>query len=319
MRAPAKLTLGLRVTGLLPGGYHALDALVVAVDAPADVVTVTDAPAGVSAHVHGPFAEGVPTDDANLAVRAALALLPADAGLHLDLEKHIPAGAGLGGGSSDAAAVRDAVLVVRNGLGLEPWMDRLLRAAPPRGQVVTASQGLTPLLVNNQPDPHAWMDPVNAQSYVRAIGTALAAALPAEGPALRAATDAYVARLAALHDRCAERFAAIPPARRIFVVGHPGFGYFAARFGLEMLAPPHGAGAGAVAALVRQVRARRLRALYFTGPEDAALMRRVAAEAGVPLLGRLFAETLSAPDGLAPTYEALIRHDTTLLVTGMSA
>jgi 4-diphosphocytidyl-2-C-methyl-D-erythritol kinase len=116
MRAPAKLTLGLRVTGLLAGGYHALDALVVAVDAPADVVTVTDAPAGVSAHVHGPFAEGVPTDDANLAVRAALALLPADAGLHLDLEKHIPAGAGLGGGSSDAAA---ALRVLRDRYGID--------------------------------------------------------------------------------------------------------------------------------------------------------------------------------------------------------
>jgi 4-diphosphocytidyl-2-C-methyl-D-erythritol kinase len=109
MRAHAKLTLGLRVTGLLPGGYHALDALVVAVDAPADVVTITDAPAGVSAHVHGPLADGVPTDDANLAVRAAVALVPSGVGLHLDLEKHIPSGAGLGGGSSDAAAVLRAL------------------------------------------------------------------------------------------------------------------------------------------------------------------------------------------------------------------
>lgn len=109
MRAHAKLTLGLRVTGLLPGGYHALDALVVAVDAPADVITLTDGPAGITARVHGPLADGVPTDDANLAVRGALALLPADAGLHLDLEKRIPAGAGLGGGSSDAAAVLRAL------------------------------------------------------------------------------------------------------------------------------------------------------------------------------------------------------------------
>lgn len=109
MRAHAKLTLGLRVTGLLPGGYHALDALVVAVDAPADVLTVTDGTEGVAARVHGPLADGVPTDDANLAVRAALALLPAGAGVLLDLEKHIPAGAGLGGGSSDAAVVLRAL------------------------------------------------------------------------------------------------------------------------------------------------------------------------------------------------------------------
>lgn len=220
---------------------------------------------------------------------------------------------------SDAVAVRDALLVVRNGLGLEPWLDRLLRATPPRGQVVTASAGVAPLLIGTQPDPHAWLDPVNGQAYALAIGTALAQALPAQASELNAATRDYINRLAALQQHCAERFAAVPPERRVFVVGHPGFGYFAARFGLEMLAPPRHAGAGAVAALVRQVRARQLRALYFTGPEDAALMRRVAAEAGVPVLGRLFAETLSAADGLAPTYEALIRHDTALLLSGMSA
>jgi 4-diphosphocytidyl-2-C-methyl-D-erythritol kinase len=104
MRAPTKLTLALRVTGVLPDGYHALDALVVDVDAPADLLSVADAGAGVRLHVHGPRAGGVPTDASNLAVRAVLALLPEGAGLHLDLEKHIPAGAGLGGGSADAAA-----------------------------------------------------------------------------------------------------------------------------------------------------------------------------------------------------------------------
>ncbi len=220
---------------------------------------------------------------------------------------------------SDAAAVRDARLVVRNGLGLEPWLDHLLRAAPPRGQLVTASAGITPLISHDQPDPHAWLDPANAQSYATAIGTALAQVLPAQAEALDAATRAYVARLDRLQQRCAERFAAVPAERRVFAIGHPGFAYFAARFGLEMLAPPRGAGAGAVAALVRQVRARRLRALYFTGPEDAALMRRVAAEASLPVLGRLFAETLSASDGLAPSYEALMQHNTTLLVAGMAA
>ena len=109
MRADAKLTLALRVTGLLPDGYHALDALVVAVDAPADRITIAATTDGVTARVHGPEAGGVPDDAENLAVRAARALLPAGVGLHLDLEKHIPAGAGLGGGSSDAATVLRAL------------------------------------------------------------------------------------------------------------------------------------------------------------------------------------------------------------------
>ena len=105
MRANVKLTLALHVTGVLPNGYHSLDALVVEVDAPSDVVTLDERGIGISCSVHGPTSGGVPSDDSNLAVRAASALLPELKSLSIDIEKNIPSGAGLGGGSSDAAAV----------------------------------------------------------------------------------------------------------------------------------------------------------------------------------------------------------------------
>ncbi len=223
---------------------------------------------------------------------------------------------------SDAVALRQAALVVRNGLGLEPWLDRLLRAAPPRGRVLTASDGWPALIANGVADPHAWLDPAAARHYVRGIGAALAAALPAQAAPLQAATAAYLTRLEALEAWVLAQVAGVAPERRVFVTGHPGFAYFAARFGLRALATPPqawgGQGAGQLAALVNQVRGGQVRALFSTGPEDATLMGRVAAEAGVPLRGRLYAETLSAPDGPAATYEALVRHNTGLLVAAMA-
>lgn len=224
---------------------------------------------------------------------------------------------------SDAVAVRDAALLVRNGLNLEPWLDRLMRSAPPRGRVVTASEGITPRQGERGPDPHAWLDPRLAQQYARNIGAGLAAVLPAVQVEIEAATAAYIARLEALDAWAAQQLAAVPPERRIFAVGHAGFGYLAARYGLEMLAPQRAYGgqvaAGFVAELIREVRARQLRALFSTGPEDLGLMQRVAAEAGVTLAGRLYAETLSPPDGPAPSYEALTRHNIGLLVSAMLA
>ena len=101
--APAKLTLSLRVTGVRPDGYHLLDAEMVAVDL-ADTLYFSDGDglevvdAGASAGGHGE----VPTDGSNL-VRKALSLVGRKA--HVRLVKRIPAGAGLGGGSADAAAV----------------------------------------------------------------------------------------------------------------------------------------------------------------------------------------------------------------------
>lgn len=112
-RAPAKLTLSLRVLGRRPDGYHELDALVVALREPADLVRVTVAAAGTGAapvelELHG-RAAGVPPGDDNLAVRAARAVAPPGTHVRIRLEKAIPPGSGLGGGSSDAAAVLAAL------------------------------------------------------------------------------------------------------------------------------------------------------------------------------------------------------------------
>ena len=98
VRAPAKLTLSLRVTGVRADGYHLLDAEMVTLDL-ADTLTFDR---GDALTVSGPFAAGVPTDDANL-VRRALRLVGRQAAVHV--EKSIPSGGGLGGGSADAAAV----------------------------------------------------------------------------------------------------------------------------------------------------------------------------------------------------------------------
>ena len=98
VRAPAKLTLTLRVTGVRDDGYHLIDAEMVTLEL-ADVLTIGPGDALVAG---GPFADGVPTDDTNL-VRGALRLAGRRASVQLD--KHIPHGGGLGGGSADAAAV----------------------------------------------------------------------------------------------------------------------------------------------------------------------------------------------------------------------
>ncbi|HKN91183.1 MAG TPA: hypothetical protein VJ622_12965 [Acidimicrobiia bacterium] len=128
--ARAKLTLSLRVLGRRPDGYHELEGLVVSLRDPHDVVGLRiQAPFGVRVRLSGRAVIGVPADDTNLAARAARLLLEAAAegedpgpwaasGLDISLHKSIPAGAGLGGGSADAAGtlVGGARLL---GLGLD--------------------------------------------------------------------------------------------------------------------------------------------------------------------------------------------------------
>lgn len=97
--APAKLTLSLRITGVRPDGYHLIDAEMVTLSLH-DVLTIDPDGDGIAAT--GRYAEGMPTDERNL-VAKALWLIERTA--HVTIEKRIPHGGGLGGGSSDAAAV----------------------------------------------------------------------------------------------------------------------------------------------------------------------------------------------------------------------
>lgn len=97
--APAKLTVSLRITGVRDDGYHLLDAEMVSLDL-ADTLVFEPRRTGLT--VTGPYREGVPTGPDNLVARA-LALTGQSA--HVHLHKAIPHGGGLGGGSTDAAAV----------------------------------------------------------------------------------------------------------------------------------------------------------------------------------------------------------------------
>ncbi len=102
--APAKLTLRLKITGIRSDGYHLIDAEMVSLDL-CDLIEITPHSHGKGAShitVTGPFAKGVPTDSSNL-VHRALQLVGRSA--EVQIHKVIPHGGGLGGGSSNAAAI----------------------------------------------------------------------------------------------------------------------------------------------------------------------------------------------------------------------
>lgn len=108
LAAPAKVNLNLNITGRRADGYHLLDSVVV-FTAFGDVIDVTPAAQATdTVTVTGPFADSLTGSDDNICLRALSAFREAGGaapGMALTIDKQIPVGAGLGGGSSDAAAV----------------------------------------------------------------------------------------------------------------------------------------------------------------------------------------------------------------------
>jgi 4-diphosphocytidyl-2-C-methyl-D-erythritol kinase len=137
--APAKVNLFLHVTGRRADGYHTLESLFALIDL-CDRITLE--PRDDGAVARGNDVEGVPADD-DLAVRAARALqreARIDLGVTLGVDKHIPMGAGLGGGSSDAASVLLA-------------LNRLWRLDWPRARLIEIARTLgadVPFFVGGQ-------------------------------------------------------------------------------------------------------------------------------------------------------------------------
>jgi zinc/manganese transport system substrate-binding protein len=172
------------------------------------------------------------------------------------------------------------------------------------------------------PDPHAWQDLRHGQHYVRAIAAALAAADAAGEATYRRNAEAYLARLAALDGWVKAEIGRVPEARRRVVTSHDAFGYFGAAYGITFLSPQGVSteaepSAAQVARLIRQMKAENITAVFMENMANPATLRRVAAEAGVTVGGRLFSDALSPPGGPAPDYEAMFRHNVGLLVPAM--
>jgi zinc/manganese transport system substrate-binding protein len=245
---------------------------------------------------------------------------------------------------SHVQAIAGARLLLRNGLGFDPWFDRLAAAAGSRAAMVTASEAVTPLVMDAHAhdhdhggagrrrhhsvgprrvaDPHAWQDVRNAMLYADAIAAGLIAADPSGAAATRAALSAYRARLERLDADIRAAIATVPEARRVVVTSHQAFGYFAAAYGVRMLAPQGVStetepSAREVAELIRFMRAERVTAVFLENISNPALLRRIAAETGARIGGRLYSDALSAEGGPAPTYEAMMRHNLGLLVPAM--
>jgi zinc/manganese transport system substrate-binding protein len=224
---------------------------------------------------------------------------------------------------ADARKIADAKLLVVNGLGLEGWLPRLVQSSGSKALIVTATDGIAALRINSAADPHAWQSVVNARIYVADIRDALVAADPADAEAFRANAAAYLAKLDALDQEVRGSVAQIPPARRKVISTHGAFGYFAAAYGIEFIAPlgvstESEASARDIARIITQIRSEKIPAVFLENISDVRLIRRISAETGARIGGTLFSDSLSDEKGDAPTYIELVRHNIKALTSALA-
>ena len=235
---------------------------------------------------------------------------------------------------TDAKALVQSRVLVINGLGFEPWAQKLAKSAGYKGETMVASKGVKPLAMaeekghegkghpHDEADPHAWQNPLNVVLYTRNIAAALAKTDPAGATAYQANASAYVKELQALDAWAKAQFAAIPADKRKVITSHDAFGYLAAQYQIGFLAP-QGVSTAAepsakeVAQLIRQIQREKIRAVFVENMSNPRLLAQLGKDTGVTVGPALYVDALSAAGGPADSYLRLMRHNVTQLAAGM--
>lgn len=233
----------------------------------------------------------------------------------------------------DAVSLAEADLVFENGVGFETWLDKLYSSSGTRARRVVVTDGLklregddrepgTAHHHNDEHDPHVWHDVKNAAHMVGAIRDTLVQADPPNADKYLINAAAYLDRLGALDAWVVEQVGGLPKERRKLVTSHDTFGYFADRYGFEVVgdmlssvsteaADPSPA---AFARLAGAVRAAGVPAIFAENVHNPKLMERLAKEAGVRLAPPLYTDALGPPGGDGDSYEKMIRHNVATIV-----
>jgi zinc/manganese transport system substrate-binding protein/manganese/iron transport system substrate-binding protein len=226
---------------------------------------------------------------------------------------------------ADVEAIANAQLVVENGVGLESWLADTIESAGYHGPVVDASQGVRLRQAGGQPDPHIWQDPRNAMVMAANIERGMARAEPEEAGFYQKNLDAYTKDLQGL-DAWVERQTASLASRKV-VTNHDAFGYYLARYHLQLVGsviPSFDSSAELsgrdIRDLVARIKATGARAVFSETTLPPRAAETIGREAGVKVVtgeDALYGDALGPPGSDGDSYYRMIRHNTLTIVSAL--
>lgn len=244
---------------------------------------------------------------------------------------------------SDARALAEADLVLRSGGEVDGWLGDLLDGAGGGAREVTLIDSVRTVEggggdghgdededageggPGDEVDPHWWQDPRNARAAALRIRDALSEADPAGRRVYEANAARYAERLRRLDAQVAECIRRVPPARRKLVTTHDALGYFARRYGLDVvgalipsLSSRAQPSAGQTARLVEQVRREGVQAIFPESSLSPKLERAVARETGARVGRALWADSLGPPGSGGATYLESIAWNARAIAEGLT-
>jgi ABC-type Zn uptake system ZnuABC Zn-binding protein ZnuA len=226
---------------------------------------------------------------------------------------------------SDAAELADADVVFKSGGDLDEWLDDVVESAGGDAKEITLIDSVKTIEGEDETDPHWWQSPRNAILAVRAIRDALADADPSGRAGYDRRAAGYIDELERLDAAIASCMDEVPAAKRKLVTTHDALGYFADRYGIEVIgalipsmstqAQPS---AKDIDGLVEQIESEGVEAIFPEAAVSKKLEQAVSRETGAEVGGELWADTLGPEGSSGASYLEAMRANAQTLAEGMS-
>jgi ABC-type Zn uptake system ZnuABC Zn-binding protein ZnuA len=227
----------------------------------------------------------------------------------------------------DVRVLVKANLILQNGLTFEGWITDLIKNSGSKAPVITITDGIIPItseMHQNATDPHAWMEPVNGKVYAHNIKAALLQLLPNHHEQITAQFDKYIAQLDELDNYIKENIARIDTNKRILITSHDSFHYYGRRYGLR-LESVMGTSTDAdvrTSDLIRLnevIQQHKIPVVFIESTINPKLLNQVAADNDISIGGKLYSDSLGDKDSPASTYLKMVRHNTDVIVSGLTS
>jgi zinc/manganese transport system substrate-binding protein len=228
-------------------------------------------------------------------------------------------------------AVAGAQLLVANGLGFEPWLERLIDAAAFKGNLVIATTGIEPLASTEESeeghandedhdpghgaaDPHAFQDPRLVLTYIDNIAAGLAKVAPEHAADFQSNAEALRAQFRTLNSELTASLGALPAEKKRILTSHDAFQYFGHAYGIDFIgvqgvSTESEPSAQDLKQIVEQIKSGHIKAVFIENMNDPRFVESLAGDTGVTIGGDLYSDALSAADGPASDLISLYRHN----------
>ena len=227
---------------------------------------------------------------------------------------------------SDAQLVKNADLILVNGLTFEGWISKLIENSNTNAPVDTITAGITPIAsvkYKNAADPHAWMDASNGVKYCENILNSLVAVDPDNADYYKNNFNAYSKKIKDLDAYIQAEILKIPEAKRMLVTSHDAFAYYGKRYNIELnalkgISTEAETQTSDMVRVSKAIKSSGVPAIFIESTINPKVIQQIAKDNNVLIGGELFADSIGDEESDGHSYIDMLKHNTDVIVGALS-